>query len=244
MTTYDDSTYASLSFPRTELALTTLHFVRDIEDPAIFNHSMRTYVFGRLAGEQRGLRPGHDYDDELFFVASLLHDAGLSREGNGDQTFDIDGADLAARFLDEQGMAPQRVEVVWDAVALHLHPGIAERKRPEIALVSVGAGLDLGDDDPPVLPAGQTDRVHAVLPRLHAAAVLYDEVLAQALDKPHKAPPFTMPGELLRQWSGEPWPTWRELMSGPSGRGDYEGYRSRLPERPVRPAPTAQADPA
>ncbi|NYI05791.1 HD domain-containing protein [Allostreptomyces psammosilenae] len=220
--------YRDLPFPRTELALHTLRHVRSIEDPALFNHSMRTYLYGRVIGERRGLLPGRDYDDELFFLGSVLHDVGLSPEGDGSQTFDLDGADLAARFLTEQGVTADRVEVVWDAVALHLHYSIAIRKRPEIALVSAGAGLDLGDEDPSPLPAGYAERVHAALPRLHAAAVLRDTVVGQALDNPEKAPPFTMPGELLRQHTGASWPTWQELMRGPGSWGDYDGYQPRV----------------
>jgi hypothetical protein len=218
MDTYDD-----LPFPGTEVATNAIRFAREAEHPAVFHHSMRTYLYGRFLGERRGLRPGLDYDDELFFLGCVLHDVGLSPEGDGDQRFDIDGADLAARFLTEQGIAADRVEVVWDAVALHLCFDVAVRKRPEIALVSAGAGYDLGPDGPP-LPDGYADRVHAVLPRLHASAVLYDEIVDQALAKPHKAPPFSMPGELVRQRTGQEWPTWRQLMDGASGWNDYDGY--------------------
>jgi hypothetical protein len=216
--------YAGLPFPRTDLALKTLHHARDIEDPAIFNHSMRTYLYARFLGEQQGLLPGHDYDDELLFLGCVLHDAGLSRDGDGDQTFDLDGADLAARFLTDQGMSADRVEVVWDAIALHLQADLAARKRPEIALVTAGAGYDLGPDPAHPLPPGYADRVHTALPRLHATAVLYDTIVGQALAKPHKAPPFTMPGELLRQKTGAVWPTWRQLMTDPSGWHDYDDY--------------------
>ncbi|MEO3747048.1 HD domain-containing protein [Plantactinospora sp. B5E13] len=217
--------YGQLPFPRTDVAASTLRFVRSIEDPAIFNHSMRTYLYGRFLGEQQGLRPDRDYDDELLFVGCLLHDAGLSRDGNGDQPFDLDGADLAARFLTEQGLAQEKVAVVWDAIALHTHYDIAIRKRPEIALVSAGAGFDLGPDGSYPLPAGYADRIHAVLPRLHAAAVLHDTIVGQALDKPQKAPPFSMPGELVRQETRAIWPSWEELMTQSPHWNDYDGYQ-------------------
>ncbi|GAB2502820.1 HD domain-containing protein [Nocardiopsis aegyptia] len=194
---------------------------RTPEAPSI----LRTGLYGRFLGERKGLRPGLDYDDELLFLGCVLHDVGLSPEGDGDQRFDIDGADLAARFLTEQGAAADRVEAVWDAVALHLCFDVAVRKRPEIALVTAGAGYDLGPNGP-ALPDGYADRVHAVPPRLHASAVLYDEIVGQALAKPHKAPPFSMPGELVRQRTGPEWPTWRQLMDGTPGRNDDDGHPS------------------
>ncbi|MGV9305879.1 HD domain-containing protein [Nonomuraea sp. NPDC003727] len=216
-------TYGDLPFPRTEPALKAMRFARDIEEPAIFNHSMRTYLYGRFLGEQQGLRPGHDYDDELLFLGCVLHDVGLSDEGNGDQRFDVDGADVAARFLTEQGVAPDKVEIVWDAVALHLFFDVAHRKRPEIALVTAGAGYDLTPAAAHPLPAGYADRIHAVLPRLHAAAALRDAIVGQALDKPHKAPPFSMMGELVRQKTRMSWPTWDQLMSQSPGWNDFDG---------------------
>jgi hypothetical protein len=216
--------YRDLPFPRTELAVEAMRFTQRITQPAIFNHSMRTYLYARFLGEAQGLEPGGDYDDELLFLGCVLHDAGLSERGNGDQRFDVDGADLAAEWLTGRGVAPERVEVVWDAVALHLSFEIASRKRPEIALVTAGAGYDLGPSGH-ALPVGYAERIHAVLPRLHAAAVLRDEIVAQALEKPQKAPPYTVPGELVRQATGQVWPTWQELMQD-AGWGDYEGYRA------------------
>jgi HD domain-containing protein len=223
--------YQDLPFPRTELAVNAMHFTRSITEPAIFNHSMRTYLYGRFLGEAQGLQPDRDYDDELLFLGCVLHDAGLSDRGNGDQRFDIDGADLAAGWLTEQGVAPEKVEIVWDAIALHLYFEVAARKRPEIALVTAGAGYDLGPTAL-ALPAGYADRIHTVLPRLHAAAALHDAIVGQALLKPQKAPPFSMPGELVRQVTRQSWPTWRELMEG-VGWNDYDGY----PTRPSAAAP-------
>ncbi|GAA4679937.1 hypothetical protein GCM10023347_38320 [Streptomyces chumphonensis] len=212
--------HAPLPFPRTDLALAATRFAREIEHPAIYHHSLRTYHYGRALGERRGLLPDQDYDDELLFLGCVLHDTGLSDHGDGDQRFDLDGADLAVRFLRAHGLGDDRAEVVWDAVALHLSPEIAGRKRPEIALVTAGAGFDLGIEGPGPLPPGYTDRVHAELPRLHAAAVLHDTIVGQALAKPHKAPPFSLPGELLRRHTGGTWPAWDRF----TGWGDHDGH--------------------
>ncbi|GAA1342013.1 HD domain-containing protein [Saccharothrix algeriensis] len=214
--------HGDLPFPDTALATAATRFARDIEGPAIFNHSIRTYLYGRFLGEQRGWRPDEDYDDELLFLGCVLHDVGLSEEGNGDQRFDVDGADLAARFLTERGVAADRVEVVWDAIALHLTFEVAQRKRPEIALVTAGAGYDLTPDAEHPLPAGYAERVHRVLPRLGGAVELRNAVVAQALANPLKAPPYSLPAELVRQETGRPWPTWEQLMGQEPSWHDYD----------------------
>lgn len=55
-----DDAHGELPFPRTDIALSAMRFVQDIEDPAIFNHSMRTYLYGRWLGEQQDLQPDRD----------------------------------------------------------------------------------------------------------------------------------------------------------------------------------------
>jgi hypothetical protein len=123
---------------------------------------------------------------------------------------------LAVRLLTEHGVSSDRAEVVWDAIALHMDREIALRKRPEIALVAVGAGFDLGGG-PDALPDGYADRVHRLLPRLHAAAVLHDSIVSQALTKPHKAPPFTMRENLCGKRPAGPGPAgsnWPALRAG------------------------------
>lgn len=116
-------------------------------------------------------------------------------------------------------MPGDRADVVWDAIALHTSPDLAERKRPEIALLSLGAGVDLGGG-PDALPPGYADHVHRRLPRLRAAVVLHDTIVGQTAAEPDKAPPFPLAGELVRQQTGATWPTWQQLVDAP-GWGDY-----------------------
>src|SRR5262245_65261029 len=70
-------------------------------------------------------------------------DLGLTPEFRSTERFEVVGADAAAAFLKDEGVAAERREIVWDAIALHTSIGIASRKRPEIALDHVGAGVDV-----------------------------------------------------------------------------------------------------
>ena len=107
--------------------------------PAVVNaHVMRTFVFGALFGHAQKLR----YDG-AFLPAAVLHDLGLTPQFRGLERFEVVGADAADAFLKDQGVNPERREIIWDAIALHTSIGIASRKRPEIALVHIGAGLDV-----------------------------------------------------------------------------------------------------
>jgi hypothetical protein len=131
--------FAHLGLPETDIARKAFAFAKRATPEFILNHSIRSYVFARAHAARRGLRPGTDYDDELVFVSCILHDIGLSEQGNGDQRFEVDGADTAAAFLRAHGVEERRVAIAWDAIALHTTPDIANRKATEVALTRAGS---------------------------------------------------------------------------------------------------------
>ena len=69
-----------LPAPDTPLAHDAFDFALEVHSPALANHSVRTYLFARLTADQRGLRPDTDYDDEVLFLACVLHDVGLTED--------------------------------------------------------------------------------------------------------------------------------------------------------------------
>ncbi|GAA3939691.1 hypothetical protein GCM10023085_21430 [Actinomadura viridis] len=206
---------AEFSVPDTELTREAYAFAAGLEPVAMLNHSVRSYLFGRAAGEGSGLRPGADYDDELLFLAAVLHDVGLTGRGDGHQRFEVDGADLAAGFLRERGLSEERVEIVWTSIALHTSAGIADRMRPEIALISTGTGIDVAGREAGRLPGGLADRVHEALPRLADGGGVLEVIIEQAVRDPAKAPLGSLAFELARQSApGTPVPDWRALVAG------------------------------
>lgn len=93
------------------------------------------------------------------------------------------GADAAAAFLKDEGVAAERREIVWDAIALHTSIGIASRKRPEIALVHVGAGVDVLGMGLDALPSRLVAETIDALPRHDFKNAFFStlvETLAQA----------------------------------------------------------------
>ncbi|MFF5537193.1 nuclear transport factor 2 family protein [Streptomyces cinerochromogenes] len=166
------------------------------------------------------LLAGTDYDDELLFTACVLHDIGLSEEGNGDQRFEVDGADTAAAFLREHGVEERRIAIARDAIALHTSDGIAPRKGTVVALAQAGIGTDILGVRRESLPPGLADHVHALLRRQDLGYALSDALITQAKAKPHKASPLTFPGELLRRhlpYGAQP--DWYDLLAA-AGWGD------------------------
>jgi len=151
---------AGVELPDSKLARDATEYVRKLSAPVVFNHVLRTYVFGALLGQAMNLK----FDSELFYLGAVFHDLGQTERFMGKQRFEVDGADAAAEFLQDKGIPKESIEVVWDAIALHTSGGIVERKRPEIALVSAGAGADVAGFGIDQLPRKAVAQVIAVLP--------------------------------------------------------------------------------
>jgi hypothetical protein len=152
---------AGIKLPGSKLARDATDYTRGLSAPLVFNHVLRTYLFGELLGRAKDLK----FDHELFYLGAVFHDLGQTERFMGKQRFEVDGADAAAAFLRGRGVPKESVDVVWDAVALHTSRGIVERKRPEIALVSAGAGADVVGFGIDQLPRGAVAQVIAAFPR-------------------------------------------------------------------------------
>jgi HD domain len=178
--------------PGDPLAVRAVEFASAHEHPALVNHSVRTYLHAVFAA--RGL--GMDYPADLLFLACILHDIGTSDAYDGAQRFEVEGADAAATFLSEQGMGAAAVDQVWEAIALHTSPHIAERRGPVTALTRLGVRADFGA----ATGGGDSDRasLESRYPRLDIERVRRDAVVAQALRDPGKAPASSWPGGLLQ----------------------------------------------
>jgi uncharacterized protein (TIGR02246 family) len=212
--------FGQLNLPDTDVARKAYAYARRATPAFVLNHSIRSYVFARAHAARRGLRPGTDYDDELVFLSCILHDIGLSEQGNGEQRFEVDGADTAAAFLRQHGVEQRRVAIAWDAIALHTSPGIANRKATEVAMTQAGIATDILGAGREELPVGLAEELHAVLPRADLGYALSDAVRVQALDKPQKAHPLTFAGVLLRHHLPYgAYPGWYDLIDA-AGWGD------------------------
>lgn len=183
-------------FPAGPTAVQALEFARETEHPAILNHSLRTYLHAERAAARRSMRAGLDYEQDLLFYACLLHDMGASDRFDGDQRFEVEGADAAAGFLVEHGVDESRAEQVWQAIALHTSPGIVERRGPVPVLTRLGVQADFGSGAE--LTEAEVAQLERTYPRLRIEHVLAGIVVQQAVRNPAKAPASSWPGGMLR----------------------------------------------
>ena len=132
---------AGVTVPDTPLARDATAIARSAEGDELFNHSLRTFFFAELIAQAR--RVGHD--SEIVYVASIMHDLGLTASYmSANNRFEVDGANSARTLMQQHGLNDSAIELVWDAIALHDNGGIARWKRPEVALVNAGVAADFG----------------------------------------------------------------------------------------------------
>ena len=171
---------AGIAVPDTALAQEATRIAKSALPAEIFDHSLRTFLFAQLVAKAKSI----DHDAEIVYVASILHDTGMSPDHMSDaRPFEVDGAFVARDLLERHGVSPARVDAAWDAVALHDNGAIAAHKQPEVRLVSAGVGADFGA----FLDLMSHEQVVAVLeaaPRKRFIDVFLDASAALAKKKP------------------------------------------------------------
>ncbi|MFI6316208.1 HD domain-containing protein [Nonomuraea sp. NPDC050556] len=190
------------ALPDGPVARLAVEHARSRESEPVANHSIRTYVFATLLAEHEGLESGADFDRDLPFHACVLHDLGTSPSAPGMQRFEVEGADMAAEFLTGHGYGTPEVDAVWEAIALHTTPGIAERKGALAYLTRRGVGADFGVGVDYVSDA-QGEAVHQRYPRLNMATALVDDIVRHAARSPQTTAPRNTPADILMRERGQ-----------------------------------------
>lgn len=111
----------------------------------------------------------------------MLHDMGTCDACNGEQRFEVEGADAAKAHLTAAGVSESDAHKVWTAIALHTSAGIAERIDPFTRLVRMGVLMDFSAATRTGIGADEYGKdIEAMLPRLEIEEVLANAVVAQA----------------------------------------------------------------
>jgi hypothetical protein len=131
---------AGITIPHSAITKQATELLLEHGTEFLYNHSLRTFVFASLSGKQRKIV----FDPELLYVSAAFHDLGLMPHySSADKRFEVDGANAARDFLKGHGLSQKVLQLVWDAIALHTTPGIAEHKEAEVALLNYGVALDV-----------------------------------------------------------------------------------------------------
>src|SRR5262249_856319 len=153
---------AGVLLPDSPLITAAIEYAHRLSEPYLFNHAMRSWLFTELIGQAKKI----DYDREVVAVGTILHDIGLTAGVSGPNRFEVNGADAARSFITGRGLSDRRAQLIWDLVALNSTPSLALHKEPEVAVGTMGIGLDFGGFGIDALQAGDVGRILGEFPRL------------------------------------------------------------------------------
>ena len=102
-------------------------------------HSVRSYCWGASIGEGEG----RQFDRQVLWTASLLHDLGLTRIPRNEDCFEVSGGAFARRFLEGAGLPTARAAVVDRAIVLHMQPDVTVDDGVEAVLLDRATALDV-----------------------------------------------------------------------------------------------------
>ncbi|KAJ6084547.1 hypothetical protein N7486_011347 [Penicillium sp. IBT 16267x] len=142
---------AGITIPDTPLVNKTIAYVRDQNDDFTYNHVMRSFLFAIASVPAVSTSvPDYPIDYEAIAISTILHDlawAVSSDKCTPNKRFEVDSANAARAFLvtetgNDASWPSHRVQVVWDAIALHTTSSIAMHKQPEVMLAHIGISAD------------------------------------------------------------------------------------------------------
>ena len=171
---------AGVSVSDTPLITAVVEYAQRVSEPYLFNHAMRSWLFAEAIGHIKGIA----YDREVVAIGTVLHDIGLTDSVSGTNRFEVNGADAALSFVRGKGLSDRRAQLVWDLVALNSTPSIALHKQPEVAVGTMGIGLDYGGFGVEALQTGELERILSAYPRLKMKQRFADTCCRLVTEKP------------------------------------------------------------
>ena len=187
---------AGIRVPRDDISAATWAWAQRSLPEYLLTHSVRSYCWGAAiaAGE------GWSFDRRVLWTAALMHDVGLTRIPRNAECFEVEGGEIARRFLEHEGLSPEAADQVARAIVLHMQPSVTLAQGVEAVLLDRATSLD-------VRGAGY-ELVDAVRP-----AVVRDSHVARSIAcswprspaKPRSGRPARAPGCSTRPVSPAGW---------------------------------------
>jgi hypothetical protein len=153
---------AGIRIPDSPLLAEVLAYAQGIYEPYLFHHAARSWLFSAKIAQTKGV----DCDLEVVAIGTLLHDIGLEPRVSGPNRFEVNSAAAARSFVLERGVSERRAQLIWDLVALNSTPSIALHKEPEVALGTMGIGLDWGGFGVELITPADRAEILRAYPRL------------------------------------------------------------------------------
>jgi len=138
---------SQVTIPSNPLIIKAYEYVKEHTSLSTLNHCLRSTAFALII--LRKFQPlaaaASQLDTELVVLSIMMHDLGWATTKSllsTDKRFEVDGANLARKLVQssttEETWDKHRVQLMWDAIALHTTPSLAHHKEPEVFLAQLG----------------------------------------------------------------------------------------------------------
>jgi hypothetical protein len=188
-------------FPVTPAAAAALSVATRFCSPALLNHCIRSYLWGAMYGTAHGIA----FDGELYYVAALLHDLGLTEAFDSHRLpFEEAGGHLAWVFGVAAGWPAERAARVSEIIVLHMRDEVAPADDPESHLLQVATTWEVAGRRPEEFPPDARAEMLARYPRLGFGAEFLACFEDQARRKPGSAAAASVDNDVAARIAANP----------------------------------------
>jgi len=133
------TTIGPIAVPQDDVSAAAWAWARRTLPVYLFTHSVRAYCWGAAIAASRGLA----FDRQVLWTASLFHDVGLTRLPTNTMCFEVEGGEIARRFLERHGLAAAVADRVAIAIVLHMRAGVTLADGAEALLLDQATSIDV-----------------------------------------------------------------------------------------------------
>ena len=210
---------ASIAVPQDEVSLATWRWAQRSLPRYLLAHSIRSYCWGATIATEEGW----SFDRRILWTASLMHDFGLTRIPRNTMCFEVEGAEIARRFLERQGLPQADADRAAIAIILHMQASVTLDDGVESVLLDRATGIDVRGAGYETIARVQADVVRA-FPRGP-----FDRLFLRAIEREVAVRPNCQSARLLHRtgladWMARsPWATGVRQTTEGGGRASGDG---------------------
>ena len=130
---------ADIVVPQDDVSAATWDWANRSLPDYLLTHSVRAYCWGAAIADGEGW----SFDRRILWTASLMHDVGLTRIPRNTACFEVEGGEIARRFLERHGLPAATADIVARAIVLHMQPSVTMDDGVEAVLLDRATSLDV-----------------------------------------------------------------------------------------------------
>ncbi|MFI6499157.1 HD domain-containing protein [Nonomuraea typhae] len=194
--------YDDIVVPDTAACRLALEVATEFHSPSLLNHSIRAYLFAAAHGQGHGI----GFDAELLYVASMLHDIGLTREFDSHTVpFEEAGGHVAWVFGAGAGWPAERRRRAAEVIIRHMWDAAdVPEDDPEGRLLELSTAMDISGRQTGEIPEPLRSEVLARHPRLDLVKEFAACMTEQGARKPDSIAAGFVRGGIADKLAGNP----------------------------------------